>query len=452
MAGNETELMNAAASTKSWHKPAKIIVIIMLVLGIGIGGYYTYKSLNKKEPINLPMAVTKGAIVDQIQATGTIKPLHEVDLYFRQQGTLKALNAHSGDSIQEGQVLAMQDDSSLQAQLEKARSDLQQAEFTLQQRQMDCDKYNAAFTRQDALYKQGAITLVDWEQAKRDADNAGIVLNSSRVSIKNAQANLVIAETNVNNAQLTAPFSGVAAQVNGEVGQETGNSSSPMFHLISNDLQILVMVNEVDIGRILLNQEVDFTVTSYPGQSFKGSVARISPQSTTVSNVQLYEVAIATKDLSSKLRAGMSVTAKIIIDKRDNVTMVPNIAFTYAQTYVKSNTQSSKTNSTPRANQSTNSMPETAKTTGDTAPKSDKKVQPVVVIENTKAVVKQITVGLSDGQNTEVIEGLNPGDQVVVGTSASSQTTSSGNSSSQNSSQQRPGTGAIGGGVRVQGR
>jgi HlyD family secretion protein len=398
------------------------------------------------------MLVTTGAIVDQIQATGTVKPLHEVDLFFRQQGTLQALNARSGDPVKEGQVLASQDDSSLQAQAQQARSDLQQAQYKLQQTQFDYEKTNAAASREDELYKQGAVTQVDWEQAKRDNDNAAINIKTSQVAIENANAKLVIAESNLKNAQLTAPFSGVAAQVNGEVGQETGNSSSPMFHLISNELQILAMVNEADIGRVKLNQEAVFTVTSYPGQSFQGTVARISPQSTTVSNVQLYEVDIAAKDLSKELRAGMSVTAQLIIDKRDNVTMVPNIAFSYAQTFLKNNNQSSKTKSTGRANQNAAGTQGTVKPSENATLKNDKKVQQVVVLQDAQPVVKQITVGLSDGQNTEVIEGLNPGDQVIVGTNAATQTTPSGNSNGQQSGgqqqQRSPVGGAMGGALR----
>jgi HlyD family secretion protein len=430
MAGNDTELMKAA-TRKSWPKPVKIVLIVLLLIGLGIGAYYTYKSINKKEPVNLTMPVTTGAIIDQIQATGTVKPLHEVDLFFRQQGTLQSLNARSGDSVQEGQVLALQDDSSLQAQVQQAKSDLQQAQYSLEKTQINYEKVQAAASRQDELYKQGAITKVDWEQAKRDSDTEAINLKTSQVGIENSRAKLIIAETNLKNAQLTAPFSGVAAQVNGEVGQETGNSSSPMFHLISNELQVLAMVNEADIGRVKINQEVVFTVTSYPGQSFQGTVTRISPQSTAVSNVQLYEVDIATKDLSNQLRAGMSVTAKLIIDKRDNVTMVPNIAFSYTQTFLKNNSQSSKTNTTPRANPSADGTAGTAKITEKAADKTDKKVQRVVVLQEGKPVVKEITVGLTDGQNTEVIEGLNPGDQVVVGTNAATQTTPSGNNSGQ---------------------
>ncbi len=447
MAGNETELINAAGTKKSWPKPVKIIATVVLAVGLCTGGYYTYKSANQKEIINLTMPVSQGAIVDQIQATGTIKPLHEVDLFFRQQGTLQTLNVRSGDPVQEGQVLAVQDDSSLQAQVQKARSDLQMALYKLQQAEINFEKISATAARQDELYKQGAITKVDWEQAQRDKSNEAININTSQVSIENARANLLIAETNLKNAQLTAPFSGVAAQVNGEVGQETGNSSSPMFHLISNELQVLAMVNEADIGRVKLDQEVAFTVTSYPGQAFKGTVARISPQSTAVSNVQLYEVDIAVQELSAQLRAGMSVTAKIIIDKRDNATMVPNIAFSYTQTFLKNNSQGSKPSSTGPTNQSTGASAGVLKTGENADSKSDKRVQRVVVLQDGKPVVKQITAGLSDGQNTEVVEGLNPGDQVVVGTNATtSNTTGTGSSQQPGGQQQRS---PVGGGMVV---
>ncbi|MDD4801585.1 MAG: efflux RND transporter periplasmic adaptor subunit [Syntrophomonas sp.] len=448
MAGNDTELMNAAGTGKPWPKPVKYGLIIMLLAGVIAGAYYTYQSLNQKEPVSLTMPVSTGAIIDQIQATGTVKPLQEVDLFFRQQGTLKVLNARSGDPVQAGQLLAMQDDSSLQAQVQQAKSDLLLAEYRLEQTRLNYEKAIAAAARQDDLYNQGAVTKVEWEQAMRDRDTEAINIKTSEVSIETARAKLIIAETNLKNAQLTAPFSGVAAQVNGEVGQETGNSSSPMFHLISNDLKILAMVNEADVGRVKEGQEVLFAVTSYPGQSFQGTVARISPQSITVSNVQVYEVDIATKDLSNKLRAGMSVTANIIIDKRDNATMVPNIAFSYAQNFMKNNSQNNTTKSTKPDNQKSTAEQGNSKLTENAAPKNDKNLKQVVILQDGKPVLKQIAVGLSDGQNTEVIEGLDPGDKVVVGTSGIAQNNSSGQ---QNSSQQRA-PGPVSGGVRIQSR
>ncbi len=458
MAENETELMKSTAAKKTWKKPGKIVIFIIMLL-VCSGSYYAYKSLNQKELTYLTMPVVRGAIVDEIQATGTIKPLHEVDLYFRQQGTLKGLNARSGDPVKTGQVLAIQDDANLQAQLEQARSDLLQAQYKLQQSQLECEKSQIAAKRQDELYKQGAVAQLDWEQAKRDYSNASLNVQSAQVAIQTAKAKVVIAESNLKNAQLTAPFAGVAAQVNGEVGQETGNSSSPMFHLISNELQVLAMVNEVDIGRVKEKQDVTFTVTSYPGQAFKGTVTRISPQSTVTNNIQQYEVDIATKDISKQLRAGMSVTAKIIIDQRNDVTTVPNLAFAYTQTYLSSKpsmnqtqVQSTDKSSNQGGSQNGSRMSKGTGWSKQSNKGSDQQTKRMVVIlQGGKPAIKPITVGLSDISNTEVLNGLSPGDQVVIGTNDVNQNSSSGsNNNLQAGSQQRsPIGGGMAGGARM---
>ncbi len=453
MPENETELIKATKK-KAWQKPGKIVAIVIILL-LGSGGYFVYKTANQKEVTYLTLPVAAGAIVDEIQATGTVKPLHEVDLYFRQQGTLKGLYVRNGDQVKAGQVLALQDDANLQAQLEQARSDLLQAQYKLQQSQMECEKTQIAAKRQDELYNQGAIAKLDWEQAQRDYKNALVNVQSSQVAIQTAKAKEVIAASNLKNAALTAPFTGVAAQVNGEVGQETGNSSSPMFHLISNELQVLAMVNEVDIGRIKEKQAVNFTVTAYPGQSFQGTVTRVSPQSTATNNIQQYEVDIATKDILRQLRAGMSVTAKIIVAQRNHVITVPNLAFAYTQTFLSNNKLNTNQNLNQQRNQSNDQRTGNMSQGSAWSKKNNQGLKPsmkrmVVVLQAGKPVIKPITVGLSDLSNTEVIEGLRPGDQVVIGTNDANQNSSTGTGNQQSGSQQRSGIGGgIGGGAHI---
>lgn len=467
-----TEKANEAGLEMKIKKPivtAGRIIAVLAIAAVCTAAYFIYHSTAKQETAYLTMPVSNGAILDKVQGTGTVTPLHEVDLYFKQQGTLKLLNVRNGDEVKAGQVLAVQDNSELQAELEQARSNLLLARYKLEQSQIDLEKVRDTAQSQDALYKAGALSKSDWQQSQRDYANAEILVKSDEATVQADQAKVVIAETDLKNAELVAPFAGVAAQVNGEVGQETGNSSSPMFHLISNDLKIVVNVNEVDIGRVKVNQDVIFNVSSYPNRPFRGKVSRISPQAVTTNNVQLYEVDIATNGLSDKLRAGMSVTANIIVNQQANVTVVPNIAFSYARTYQGSqgdssststssppgiqNTRRSSNNSSNAGNSSeqtnsgqTNTQGRQTGTTGyqgnadgswnknSAQFNSERKV---VVLQNGKPVVKQIKVGLSDNQNTEVISGLKPGDQVVIGTNASSGTGSGSSASGQKTGNQQ---------------
>ena len=450
------------------------IIAALVIIAVCTGAYLIYHSLAKKAAGYLAMPVTRGSILDKVQGTGTVTPLHEVDLYFKQQGTLKLLNVRSGDEVKAGQVLAVQDNSELQAELEQARSNQLLAKYKLQQSQLDLEQARDTTQSQDALYQAGALSKTDWQQSQRDYSNAQITVKSDEATVQTNQAKVVIAETDLKNAELVAPFSGVAAQVNGEVGQETGNSSSPMFHLISNDLKIVVMVNEVDIGRVKLNQDVVFNVSSYPNRPFRGKVSRISPQATTTNNVQLYEVDIATQGLSDQLRAGMSVTSNIIINQRADVTVVPNIALSYVQTYLasqgsRSQTSASRQTSMQRTNQSDDSASSAGKNaeqvnsshmnsqvrqegrTGDkestAGQRTSNRERQVVVLQQGKPVIKQIKVGLGDSQNTEVISGLKPGDQVVIGTNDSSGSSSSSSASGQRTGSQQQRMPGFGGGI-----
>jgi len=454
------------------------IIAALVIIAVCTGAYFVYKSYVKKETEYLTMPVSQGSILDKVQGTGTITPLHEVDLYFKQQGTLKQLNVRTGDEVKAGQVLAVQDNSELQAALEQARSNLLLAQYKQEQSKLDLQKAEENWRNQDALYQAGGLAKSEWQQFQRDYTTAQINLKSDQASVQTAQAKVVIAETDLKNAELTAPFAAVAAQVNGEVGQETGNSSSPMFHLISNELKIQVMVNEVDIGRVQLNQDVLFNVSSYPNQPFRGKVSRISPQATTSNNVQLYEVDIATEGLSRQLRAGMSVTANIIINQRANVTVVPNIALSYVRTF-----QAAQGGVSPAAASSANRVQGTAQYRSNTgsagptssgqmtgprrpgvgansagssgagvSPWSEKSNQAdrqrrVVVLQDNQPMLKLIKVGMSDNQNTEVISGLKPGDQVIIGNTDSSGSSSSSGSGGQssNSGQQRMPVGGFGG-------
>lgn len=461
MAVDENDLVIPELAKKPWGLGKKILLGIVIA-AMCVAGYFVYNQYHEDPVTYLTMAVSQGNIINQVETTGTVTPLHEIDLYFKQQGTLKQLNVQTGDYVKAGQLLSVQDDSDLQASVEQAKSDLRQAELKLRQSELDYEKTKTTAEQQEQLYAAGAITESDYQQSKRDLEAGDITLEQAKASIKTAKAKLVIAESDLSQAQLKAPFDGVAAQVNGEVGQYTGNSSSPLFHLISNDLMIEAAVNEADIGRVKVGQEVSFTTTSLEDKTFKGVISRISPQSTATNNVQQFQVDISVKGDTTGLLAGMSVTANIIINQQQNVTTVPTLALTYAKTYMStamaSRTSSSNMSNAKRSATNTNST-KTKRTgrksiNGSTSSKRttsatmNKNRQPVVVLSNGQPVVKWITVGTSDDQNTQVTKGLTAGDQVVIGTKSDTEesaTSTDSSSSSSNNSNSRSGMSGIGG-------
>ena len=204
---------------------------------------------------------------------------------------------------------------------------------------------------------------------------------------------------------LTAPSSGTVQSINGVVGQyisggvtssvstsstATTTTSSNGFITLS-DLttpQVSAAVSEADIARIQPGQKVTFTVTAYPSRTFTGTVATVQPAGTTSSNVVTYTVMISVDPTDAQLLPGMTATVTIVTSSADNTVLVPNGAISSGS---------------------------------------------VRVLRDGNPVSVPVQTGISDGINTQIVSGLQPGDEIITGTVlAGSKTSSSSSSRSSN--------------------
>jgi HlyD family secretion protein len=151
--------------------------------------------------------------------------------------------------------------------------------------------------------------------------------------------------------------------------------------------QVSAAVSEADIGKVQPGQKVNFTLTAYPSRTFTGTVATIQPAGTTTSNVVTYNVLIAVDPTDVQLLPDMTATVAIVTASADNAVLVPNGALSSNGT--------------------------------------------VPVLRSGSPIAVPVVTGISDGVNTQIVSGLQPGDQVVTGTvsgSSSAKSSSSGGS------------------------
>jgi HlyD family secretion protein len=149
--------------------------------------------------------------------------------------------------------------------------------------------------------------------------------------------------------------------------------------------QVSAAVSEADIGKVQPGQKVNFTLTAYPNRTFTGTVVTIEPAGTTTSNVVTYNVLITVDQTDVKLLPDMTATVAIVTASADNAVLVPNGAISSNNT--------------------------------------------VAVLRNGSPVTVPVVTGISDGVNTQIVSGLQPGEQVVTGTvsgSSSAKSSSSG--------------------------
>jgi HlyD family secretion protein len=219
---------------------------------------------------------------------------------------------------------------------------------------------------------------------------------SAQASVGEVETRLATAQKNLDGATIVAPFDGVVSAVSMAAGESAG-SSSTITIVDPNDVAVNVQVDEADITRVAVGQRVFVTFEALAGRRAPGMVRSISPSGTTTQGVVGYLVGIDLDDPSGVL-PGMTATAQIVSDQRADVLLVPNRALIRATGNARGQVGS----------------PETTAETATEQPGRPSQVR--VLAESGEVVTRQIRVGLANDQSTEVISGLEEGDQVVLPT------------------------------------
>lgn len=440
-------------------------LLILGILFLFIAGGYGLKSYmgNGSDPNYLTMKVGKGTVADSIEATGTLNPVKKSEMGFKNDEMITAINVQPGDHVKKGQILAAQEATNLNSVLQQAIRTVEQDQINIKSANLNLDNYKRTLEQQQRLFDAGVISESELIAASDNVSKSEWEIATAQSKLLNDQVKVEQARSDLECATLAAPFDGIIGAVNGQVGQINGinSNSSTLLTVISEDLELSALVNEADIGKVKVGQDVEFTSSSYGDRVFKGKVLRITPQAQTVSNVQYYPVLISCVDPEHKLFSGMSVSVNIIVARQTDVLTVSMMAVSYAQANVKNNPAmagqiSSSQARSEQTNQRTMEKREQGTNQGERQStdraeiqKSETRRSRVMVLENNQAVSKRVVLGLSDGSNYEVIEGLNEGDQVIVGTNqaagSDSQTAGSRNSNTRSYNNNRNQSGSGGG-------
>ena len=396
------------------HWLIALVVIVILAL-LGGGGMFFYMQKTSTPPVQYTQqAATVGNISLTVSASGPISANAEYDMNFNVTGQVSAINVQVGQQVKAGQTLATLKSTSLQDAVTQAQQSVANAQTT----------YN------DAVNNGASQTVLD-------TDNNNVLT---------AQGQLKTAQDNLAATILTAPANATVASINGKVGQSAGasggstsSSTTPFIVLIDTSASdINALVNEADIGNVHVGQPAQFTVEAYPSQTFRASVTSVDLIGQTSGNVVVYPVHLRVDQHSlngTYLYPGMTATTTITTAERIGALLVSNAALSFPNTAVQAGAISRSTlfsafsgSSTARGTQSN----------------SNQKI--VLELKNGKLVPVVITTGLTNGTNTEVLSGLQPGDQVVVRATGGSFSNLSGNQTSPGGNFTRPGIRSFGGG------
>ncbi len=308
----------------------KILIILAIVLILGGGAFFGYRaySAKNKAPEYKTEIVTRGSIVSQVIATGTVNPVTLVQVGSQVSGTIKELYADYNSVVKKDQVIAQIDPALFQAKVDQNQADLNNIKTQLENQKTSLADNQRTFNRYKALFKDQLVSQSDLDQAQLKYDLSLASVKASEAQIESAKATLKTAKINLNYTTIRSPVKGTVVARNVDVGQTVAASlQAPTLFTIAQDLekmQVDTNVDEADIGKVKEGQFAYFTVDAYPGEPFKAKVFQVRNAATTVQNVVTYDVVLMVRNPDLKLMPGMTANVNIIMEKKDDVLMIPN--------------------------------------------------------------------------------------------------------------------------------
>jgi HlyD family secretion protein len=390
-----------------WAFGVVAVVVILIV-----AGWLAATWLGKPKPIppEKLVRVERGDIARSVVAVGRIEPLSKVQVKSKANGIIQSLAVDVGDKVTEGQILAELDKEYLEAQVRGARAGKDGEEANLQvalaaeaRARIEAENPELKFAlrefeRLKALFAGKIASQQALDEAEKNhevsvnrqqllaasARSAAALVTQARARVAAAQAAFERAEEDLRNATIRSPIKGVVLTRDREVGDAVSSilnlGSAATLILTLGDLSSVYVegqVDEADVGKIRVGLPVRTTVESYSGESFGGTVTRIAPIGRPLDNVTTFEVRVSIANPQGRLRVNMTANAEIILEDRKNSLLIPEAALVREK---------------------------------------DGKAFVQLREAPAKAGFRKVPVkaGISNGQRTEVLEGLSEGQELVL--------------------------------------
>ncbi|NLE34702.1 MAG: efflux RND transporter periplasmic adaptor subunit [Bacteroidales bacterium] len=378
---------------------AVILLLILAVIGKKAGWFgkeATIRVATEKVAVN--------PIIEAVTANGKIQPETEVKISPDVSGEIVELHVKEGDFVQKGTLLFKIKPEIYISSRDRAAATLNSTKARLAQVEAQLIQAELAYNRSKKLYEENTISQADFEQAESQYKIAVAEKQSAEFSVKSSEASLKEANENLVKTTVYSPMTGTISSLLVELGERvvganmmTGTEVLRVADL--NRMEVVVDVNENDIIRVKLGDTAIVEVDAYLDREFKGIVTEIANSANTlgttsdqVTNFKVrililkesYEDLIAEKN-PSPFRPGMSASVDIYTSSKAGVLTVPIQAVT---------TRTDTLSTDPSAKDNIRTL--------------------VFVSDGTYALARDVSIGIQDNVNIEVLSGLTEGEEVIV--------------------------------------
>ncbi|MDR1500652.1 MAG: efflux RND transporter periplasmic adaptor subunit [Tannerellaceae bacterium] len=366
-------------------KKKRIIIAAAVVAAVIASLFlFTGKSKDKGAFRLATAAVERTTISNSVTATGTVEPVVKVEVGTQVSGIIDRIHVDFNSTVTKGQLLAEMDKVNLQAELISKEADLASSKTEYEYQQKN-------FARSEMLHDKELISDTDFETATYNFERAARSYDRNVSDMTRVRRNLEY-------ATITSPIDGVVINRAVEEGQTVAAGfSTPTLFTIANDLRqmrVVADVDEADIGEVAEGQKVEFSVDAYPEDIFEGRVTQVRLEATVTSNVVTYEVVISAYNPDLKLKPGLTANVTIYTLERPGILTIPSKALRFVPD-----------------EEALKAMRLTVGEGNRVAP-PEKKI--VWQRSGSDIVPRPITTGASSLNTTEVLSGLEEGEEVIV--------------------------------------
>ena len=263
--------------------------------------------------------VERRSIVLSVQANGTVEPVNIVEVKSKASGTIIRMPVDIGSSVKAGDLLVQIDPRDVQNQYDQAAADVSSA--TVQRSTALAQRNRSA-----ELFKQKIITA-------QEMDAATLAFANADAALIKARTNLSIAKVRLEDATVRAPTNGTIIEKPVSPGMvitsATSSASGGTTILRMADLskvRIRAFVNETDIGNVKPGQAATVTVDAFPNRRFVGIVEQVEPSAVVQSSVTMFPVLVSLNNFDGALKPGMNGQVTMEVARHDNVLAVPSDA------------------------------------------------------------------------------------------------------------------------------
>jgi HlyD family secretion protein len=418
------------------------IALFAVVAAAGIAGWRYHEAHRGPDIQYKTASVEQRRIVGKVTASGTLSALVTVQVGTQVSGRVQKLFADFNSTVKKGDPVAKIDPQLFEASVQQAQANFLSAKAAVATAAATALNAKKQLERTQALHDQNLASQADLDTAEAALATGNAAVDSAKASVAQAVASLHQAEVNLSYTTIVSPIDGVVISRSVDVGQTVAASlQTPTLFTIAQDLtkmQVDTSVAEGDVGRLQVGMRTYFTVDSFPGQRFFGTIRQIRNAATTVQNVVTYDAVIDVDNPELKLRPGMTANVTVVYAERPSAIAVSNAALRFRPPPSLAGAGSAATEESRRHNRADGSGGSAGEGHGDRPPHGDgqaraegqgrgenhhgaaagsdaAETRTLWVMRG--ATPQQITVhaGLTDGTVTEIVDGdVHPGDAVVV--------------------------------------